>query len=563
MLLIMSAVHGPRDFDRNPTGLAETDLGAPTVGARPPATNATTESGTAGTASPRYVLGPLIGRGGMGEVRVAHDSRMGRDVAVKVLRGDSHNNRDLRMRFLREARVQGRLEHPAIVPVHDLGVDDAGQPFFVMKRLAGLTLAEILARRPSEADIAAQWPRRALLDRLVDVCQAIEFAHQRDVIHRDLKPQNIMLGDLGEVYVLDWGIARILHDDTDISSAVHRPDLDTRDPDAKTQTGALIGTPGYMAPEQYRGDPIDQRADVYALGCVMFEVLTGQSALPHGVAAFEATLSATSHSPRARAPEADVPPELDTLCAAATDPSPASRLATAGALAAGIQAYLDGDRDVVRRRQLADTYAAAASLHLDGETSDETRALAMRDAGRALALDPSHQPAQAIVGRLLLEPPLEIPAAVDRSLREHRDTTGRLHMRTAALTYVSYLAFMPFVVLARVHNPWPIVVILAVIVLNLTILLSISRRPHPHELWVYVVLVIHGVLLAVCGTLISAPLILPAMAVTSLGAFLSNPRVRNVAVILAVHILAVFVPVGLELADVIPGRSPSPATRSQ
>lgn len=474
---------------------------------------------------------------------------MGRDVAVKVLRADGRRD-DLRTRFLREARIQGRLEHPAIVPVHDLGVDDAGSPFFVMKRLTGLTLAEILSRIPTDSQLAKQWPRRALLDRLVDICQAIEYAHQRGVIHRDLKPQNIMLGDLGEVYVLDWGIARIL--DEVHQPPTHSADVDTLDLVGKTQTGALVGTPGYMAPEQYRGDPIDQRTDVYALGCVLFEILAGEPALPHDSRAFEATLNATAHVPSARAPTADVPPELDALCAAATEPVPTSRIATARGLADGIQRYLDGDRDVVRRRELANGYATAAATQLDAAKTEEQRARAMHDAGRALALDPTHRAAQGIVGRLLLEPPEEIPAAVERTLEKHRDSVGRVHMRSAAWSYVSYLVFLPFLAFTQVHDPLPIIIIFAAIAANLTILLSISARPNPSQLWLYVAVVVHGVLLAACGILISTPLILPAMAVTSLGAFLSNPRVRSATAVLAVHILAVFVPVALELLDVIP-----------
>jgi serine/threonine-protein kinase len=546
----MATMDEPRDFDTQPTALAETDLGPATLGSLAPEARDGAPRPPSTLPPLRYVLGPLIGRGGMGEIRVARDTRMGRDVAIKVLRGEGLGRDDLKARFLREARVQGRLEHPAIVPVHDLGLDDAGHPFFVMKRLTGLTLAEILARAPVEPVIAAAWPRRALLDRLVDICQAIEFAHQRGVVHRDLKPQNIMLGDFGEVYVLDWGIARIRREDDVDTGAIHREDLESLD-GAETQTGALIGTPGYMAPEQFRGDAVDQRTDVYALGCILFEILTGRPALPHGSAAFEATLAAPAHAPRARAPEADVPPELDALCAAATAPRPDERLATPAALAAGLQRYLDGDRDAVRRRELADEYAAAAAGHLTSAT-DVTRADAMQEAGRALALDPSHQGAQAIVGRLLLEPPAVVPAPVAQSLRDHRDVAGRAHMRAAAITYVTNLAFLPFVCFAQVHNPWVIVATTAIILFNTTLLLAIARRPHPRQGALYVILIVHGLFMALAGSLATTPLILPAMAITSLAGFLSNPRVDRAAPVVAVHALAIFGTIGLELAGVIP-----------
>ncbi|HMG52084.1 MAG TPA: serine/threonine-protein kinase, partial [Kofleriaceae bacterium] len=157
----------------------------------------------------RYRFGEVLGEGGMGEVLLAHDDHIGREVAVKRIRASEPTAEEL-SRFLREARVQGRLEHPAVVPVHDLAVDRDGRPFFVMKRLSGTTLLELLGRlRAGRHDDDAA-VRRRMLRAFADVCLAIEFAHSRGIVHRDLKPANIMLGDFGEVYVLDWGVARAL-----------------------------------------------------------------------------------------------------------------------------------------------------------------------------------------------------------------------------------------------------------------------------------------------------------------------------------------------------------------
>jgi serine/threonine protein kinase len=154
----------------------------------------------------RYRFGEVIGVGGMGEVVLAHDEHIDRDVAVKRIRS-AVPSPEQRARFVREARVQGGLEHPAVVPVHDLAVDRDGRPFFVMKRLTGTTLLALLQRlRTGDEDESAA--RRSMLRAFVDVCLAIEFAHSRGIVHRDLKPANIMLGDFGEVYVLDWGVAR-------------------------------------------------------------------------------------------------------------------------------------------------------------------------------------------------------------------------------------------------------------------------------------------------------------------------------------------------------------------
>jgi serine/threonine protein kinase len=146
----------------------------------------------------RYRVQRRIGKGGMGEVMLARDEQLGRDVAIKRMRAANPSERAIQ-RFLREATVQGRLEHPSIVPVHEIGRDSDGLPFFVMKKLAGDSLEKILV----EDKLSQQRVLRAF----VEVCHAIELAHQRGVVHRDLKPDNIMIGDLGEVYVVDWGVA--------------------------------------------------------------------------------------------------------------------------------------------------------------------------------------------------------------------------------------------------------------------------------------------------------------------------------------------------------------------
>src|SRR3954469_2659561 len=196
---------------------------------------------------PGYQVGALIGRGGMGEVVVAQDQRIGREVAVKRIRAKAPTH-DAVDRFLREARIQARLDHPAIVPVYELGTDADGRPYFTMKRLAGVTLSRKLADNG---------PVQPLLRAFVDVCLAIQLAHSRGVVHRDLKPSNIMLGDYGEVYVLDWGVARVL-DDPHHSIAVAG---DIQSLDGQTRAGAVLGTPGYMAPEQVRGAEVSTPAD--------------------------------------------------------------------------------------------------------------------------------------------------------------------------------------------------------------------------------------------------------------------------------------------------------------
>ncbi len=361
---------------------------------------------------PRYEVGASIGRGGMGEVFVARDLDIGRAVAVKRMR-NPHPSAEAVARFLREARVQGWLEHPAIVPVHDLGIDAAGRPFFTMKRLTGTTLLATLTRGPLEP--AA---RRRLLRAFAEVCLAVEFAHTRGVIHRDLKPSNIVLGDFGEVYVLDWGVARIVGVDD-----VPTDGPDPATPDRMTQPGAVLGTPGYMAPEQRRGEPdVGPAADVYALGCILFEILAGQPL---------AARPAERPRPIDARPSAhgiDVAPELEAACVAATAEDPAAR-PSARALSEQLQQYLDGDRDAAQRRALAQAHVAAAAQALGDDASAidaDRRAAAMRSAGRALALDPTSVEAAQIVSRLVLEPPATAPPEVARRLADRdRETITR------------------------------------------------------------------------------------------------------------------------------------------
>jgi len=321
----------------------------------------------------RYQLGAVLGRGGMGEVIAATDLHIERDVAIKRVRSSSPTADDLR-RFEREARIQARLDHPAIVPVHELGKDAAGRPYFTMKRLAGTTL---LARMR-----AGGGPIQPLLRALVDSCFALAHAHDRNIVHRDIKPANIMLGDYGEVYVLDWGVARVLGAERASALSLVSDSLP-----GHTTAGTILGTPGYMAPEQTRGDAVGPSADVYALGAILFEILAGEPLHPTGTAALASTLEHPTDSPARRARDRDVPVELDKLSVAALAEDAAAR-PTARALAEGVQAYLDGDRDLERRRlQAADKLLAAREALDSGDPAK--RRFAMQSASGALALDPS------------------------------------------------------------------------------------------------------------------------------------------------------------------------------
>src|SRR5438067_5726539 len=201
-----------------------------------------------------YEVSEVLGRGGMGEVVLAYDTEIGRGVAIKHMLDAS--SEVARERFLREAKIQARLDHPAIVPVYELGRD-----YFTMKRLAGTTLLDVIVKGSAT--------RQRMLRAFVDVCLAVELAHSRGVVHRDLKPANIMLGDFGEVYVLDWGIAKLV----DEPETPRAQTLDLPSSTHATRVGKVLGTPEFMAPEALLHGVADRRTDVYALGIILDQLL--------------------------------------------------------------------------------------------------------------------------------------------------------------------------------------------------------------------------------------------------------------------------------------------------
>ncbi|HEU0037438.1 MAG TPA: serine/threonine-protein kinase [Kofleriaceae bacterium] len=378
----------------------------------------------------RYHEHGLLGRGGMGEVSLVEDVVIGREIAVKTIASKYADSQTMRDRFLREVRIQGQLEYPSIVPVYDVGIDASGHDYFTMKRIAGRTLQHVLrAVAAGDAATVQQFPRNGLLALFRQICLAIAYAHSRGVIHRDLKPSNVMIGDFGEVYVLDWGIARLVAETDD--------SLDTD----------VVGTPGYMSPEQLdSAHHVDEASDVYALGAILFEVL---ALVPwHPLRAAEAIASTVESGcarPALRAPERDIPPELDDLCARATAARRDDRIRSARELADAIDRYLEGDRDLARRRELARDHAAAARAARErvangpAAEADAARREAMREAGRAVALDPEGREGLRAAVELMLEPPSEVPAEVVRELQRAQSDRIRAGLAPAIVAFAFFL----------------------------------------------------------------------------------------------------------------------------
>ncbi|GAA4595329.1 serine/threonine-protein kinase [Actinoplanes octamycinicus] len=258
----------------------------------------------------RYQVGELLGYGGMAEVHRGRDLRLGRDVAIKMLRTDLARDATFQERFRREAQNSAALNHPAIVAVYDTGEETSATgerlPFIVMEFVNGRTLKEVLAQEQRLQ------PRRAL-EIIADICAALEFSHRHGIIHRDIKPGNVMITQNGQVKVMDFGIARAL-----ASGAT-----------TMTQTSAVIGTAQYLSPEQARGESVDARSDVYAAGCVLFELLVGH---PPFVGDSPVSVAYQHVREDPKAPSSivrEVPPDLDAIVLKALAKNPLNRYQSA------------------------------------------------------------------------------------------------------------------------------------------------------------------------------------------------------------------------------------------
>ncbi len=297
----------------------------------------------------KYHPGQIIGKGGMGTVLHVYDQYIRREVAIKIMQ-DSFGDEE-KARFLEEAQITGQLEHPNIVPVHDLGFTPDGKLFFLMKLVKGRSLEQVLdSIKANDGATRSSYPLPRLLQVLENVCSAVAYAHSRGVIHRDLKPANIMLGDFGEVLLMDWGLAKsgnvrnrrspvdylnnqnnplfsrgnykanmkaAIHDikEVNLSEAVNIMRKDSNI--WGTRKGTVAGTPAYMSPEQARGDlnQLDERSDIYSLGAILYEILTGTPPIL-GSKEFEivdSVIAGNIQSPALRAPNRNIPSELSKI----------------------------------------------------------------------------------------------------------------------------------------------------------------------------------------------------------------------------------------------------------
>jgi tetratricopeptide (TPR) repeat protein len=341
--------------------------------------------------SERLQLLGEIARGGMGAILKGRDTDIGRDLAVKVLLEQHRDRPEMLRRFIEEAQIAGQLQHPGVVPVYELGHFADHRPYFAMKLVKGSTLAEVMTTRP---DPSVDRPR--LLAVFLQVSQTIAYAHARGVIHRDLKPSNVMVGAFGEVQVMDWGLAKVLPRGGTVDDALAGKEAinETIIATARTgsdsdlsQAGSILGTPSYMAPEQARGEPVDERADVFALGSILCEILTGSPAFTGRTSgeiqrkaargeladAF-ARLEAPADGERGTGLAVDA--ELIALAKACLAAEAADRPEDAGVIAERLLAYQAG---VQERLHAAEIARAAESVRAEEATK---RAVVERDRRR-------------------------------------------------------------------------------------------------------------------------------------------------------------------------------------
>ncbi len=364
--------------------------------------------------SEHYVLDQEIARGGMGRIRVARDRRLGRAVAVKEILVRAGG--DVR-RFEREARITARLQHPSIVNVHEAGLWPTGEPFYAMQLVSGRSLDEVIAAATSFEQ------RLALLPNVLAVADAMAYAHGERVIHRDLKPKNVLVGGFGETVVIDWGLAKDLAEPSGAAEVSGGPFRSGGDA-GETADGDVLGTPSYMPPEQAAGRPVDERADVYAIGAILDHVLSGKPPYS-GVSSVE-ILAAVKRGPPVTLAERQpgVPPDLLAIVDRAMARDPAARYPTARELAEDLRRYHTGQlvgahryslsqllRRWLRRHRAAVSVAAVAAavvvvfgaIALRRIIRAEGRAEAQRaraEAQRGLA-DDSRREAENLLGFML------------------------------------------------------------------------------------------------------------------------------------------------------------------
>ena len=498
----------------------------------------------------RYDLEGFVASGGMGDVWLYHDRTLGRNVALKELKPTHAGIQRRKLRFIREAQVQAALQHPGIVPIYDFAACDSGGAYFTMRHVEGQTLAEVVQKRVRGEDTYSQ---RQLLAALDSVSLTLQYAHERGVVHRDLKPENVILGDYGEVYVLDWGVAKVFDPDGERHSAVQVS--------AKVQSHAdcVVGTLEYMAPEQLAGGEIvGPGADVFALGILLFEVLTGELLREGDEKSVVEQVARGDDLPERISAAGDVPAPLAELCIAATSRYFRDR-PTAREFHEHLLAYLEGETNAERLRTAAGQHVQSArarlSLNPPGSSGDEMHhAAAVAELGRALALDPTRTDALETLRALLDGKSQEVPDGAQKELSRQRDEAARESARASIFVYTAWLALIPLALIMGIRSLPALAFLVSGPALLVAVNLWVDRKGHFSAplTWIALILSFTSVsaLSVFAGPYLLVPSLAVATAVTYLIAFRGNRPIQIATQVLAP--LAVAVPIALQAAGLLP-----------
>lgn len=375
----------------------------------------------------RYNLIRILGKGGMGHVWLAHDHYLNREVALKVLRPDDVEHVQLFERQLKlEAQITGLLEHPSIIPVYDLGkLPDKGL-YYTMRVVREESLEKRLTQISEQEDAFT-------LSHMVGILRtallALQYAHDHGIVHRDLKPENILVGKYGEVFIIDWGVAKVTEKSQNGSLQRFSP--------TRTKQGALVGTPNYMAPEQALGENerVDERTDIYAMGVILYEVLTLQKVFEagHVLALLLKVTESKPVLPSLRTPDRAIPRELEEICLKALEKQQEMRYQSAKEMAHDLELFLDGVKERERHQQLAHTFLIEATRHRKAYQNAQRDLLA---SSAKLKLEQEEMPSWATIEEK--EPMWKMEQEV-----EHMRLNMERHFGEALRCYGQALGYVP------------------------------------------------------------------------------------------------------------------------
>ncbi len=500
----------------------------------------------------RYERSRTVERSGAFEDRIALDRVVRRRVVIRRLATGSEEHR-----FARAARLQAQLEHPAIVPIYDIAAEPDGAESMMFPELRSLSLRRVLdALASGDRDMGRRFTRTALLQAFLQLCLATAYAHARGVVHRNIQPEGVALGDHGEVYLLDWSLAKTME-------GPYRPGLASIDSSIAegrpTLPGQALGTPGYASPEQLVGDEADARSDVYALGAMLFEILTG-SPLHSGQTVVErvrTTQLGINACPSQRAPNTGIPEGFDTVCVRATATDPKLRYPSARELHDAVERTLEAALEAGRRTELAARHAELAeSLAMRALTASsghyDLRAHVLREAGRAFALDPRSPGARRALRALLEDEPLELPPEAQAEMESEANAQARAIGRFAMFSYGAFGLILAPVLFSGIRSWWGFAFIAVSVAATVSVAAVMSRMKKPTGTIGLILALTSFTAIASTAGFYGALVLVPLLATANVLCLTAGLERRYRGWVLLMGLCSVLVPFVLERVGVLP-----------